>query len=94
MSNALLIDGWACRLVRGQRSAQNYALEMGAWLLPDGRVKTEGAETDGSPVTVTVPPLVLLWLMKPLLRSAYAQGWADRNGQLDGAEMPRIYEDQ
>lgn len=74
MTEPLIIDGWVCRLVRGQRSAQNYALEMGAWLLPDGRMKTEGAETDGGPVTVTVPPAVLAWLIRPLLYDAWFNG--------------------
>lgn len=41
-----------------------------------------------------LPAAVLYWLIKPQLRSAYAQGWSDRNGQLDGATMPRIYEDE
>jgi len=41
-----------------------------------------------------VPTSVLRWLIKPLLRTAYAEGWADRNGQLDGAEMPDVYKDQ
>lgn len=71
MSTEKVIEGWTCRLVRGQRSAQNYALEMGAWLMPDGRLKTTGAETDGSEVTVTIPAAVLVWLIAPLtLQSA------------------------
>jgi hypothetical protein len=70
----LSIDGWTCRLVRGQRSAQNYALEMGAWLMPDGRLNTEGAETDGSMVMVTIPPAVLAWLVAPMIDSGWAQG--------------------
>lgn len=67
MSEPINIEGWTCRIVRGQRSAQNYAAEMGAWYLPDGRLKTEGLETDGSSVTVTVPPAVLAWLVAPLV---------------------------
>jgi hypothetical protein len=63
-----MIDGWTCRLVRGQRSAQNYEREMGAWLMPDGRLKTEGLEGDGdSSVIVTIPPAVLAWLVAPLI---------------------------
>ncbi len=67
MADVIDIEGWMCRVVRGQRSAQNYAAEIGAWLLPDGRLKTEGLETDGSSVTVTVPSAVLAWLVAPLL---------------------------
>lgn len=73
MSEPVVIDGWTCRVVRGQRSAQNYDLFLGAWLLPDGRLKT--TREDGSDYTeVTVPPAVLAWLIRPLLREAWESG--------------------
>ncbi len=78
-----LVDGWECTVLQsGARMAEK-----------DGhRVFFEANELRFYHPNF-VPWGVVEWLTKPLLRSAYAQGWADRNGQLDGAEMPRIYED-
>jgi len=91
MTEPIEIDGWTCRVVRGQRSAQNYTQEIGAWLLPDGRFKTEGLETDGSMVLVVIPPAVLTWLVAPLIdRGAQQQAgfdeWRERETpQIDTA---------
>jgi hypothetical protein len=77
-----VIDGWECWVEGGFRIAESEFSTV-TWRFDAGL--TGGARQ--------VPTRVLGWLIKPMLRTAYAEGWSDRNGQLDGAGMPRVYED-
>lgn len=82
----LVINGWECwvREDGTRQILEKATLATMTWSFESG----VGAAAHG------VPTAVLGWLIKPLLRTAYAEGWADRNGQLDGAAMPAVYEDQ
>jgi hypothetical protein len=64
-----MIEGWTCRLVRGQRSAVNYDTCEGAWLMPDGRLCAKNESGDDTAET-NIPPAVLAWLVAPLLLAA------------------------
>lgn len=77
------IDGWKC-WVDGEYRIAESAFSVASWSF-------EGGLTGGMR---QVPTRVLGWLVKPLLRTAYAEGWSDRNGQLDGSEMPEVYKDR
>jgi len=76
------ISGWECweREDRVRQAREKISLATVTWSFERGL----GGTTHG------VPTAVLGWLIKPLLRTAYAKGWAYRNGQLDGAEIPPI----
>lgn len=80
------IAGWSCWVNdRGQRQVrEQISLATATWSFKTGL----------SSVPSGMPTRVLGWLVKPLLRTAYAEGWSDRNGQLDGSEMPEVYKDE
>lgn len=86
-----VIDGWECWVREtGVRVARQSQLKLGE--VP--AVVSWSFERGLGGANAWVPTTVLGWLIKPLLRTAYAEGWSDRNGQLDGSAMPEVYKDQ
>ncbi len=78
-----LISGWECWVnERGQRQVrEQISLDTVTWSFQSGL----------SAARKGIPTRVLGWLIRPLLRTAYVEGWNDRNGSLDGAEIPDVY---
>ncbi len=86
MTEPVVIEGWRCEVfASGVRYAKG----------PDGLGATFTRAGMSCDATI-LPPRILAWLIRPLLREAWEQGWNQAAAEMQGRSetKPNPYEDQ
>ncbi len=90
MTEPVVIEGWTCRANFGDRYARHEG--TGYKLDQDGLHVATGPGW----FPRALPPAVLAWLCRPLLREAWERGWNQAVAEMQGRSETKAnpYEDQ